>query len=87
IFFMIWIIGQKGAGLWVPVLLACAAGVWLFLRLQSWTGRLFVVLWSLFMLLLIATVGSPHIAWPWYVLIGCTIGYANGTLLSLLHRE
>ncbi len=87
IFFMIWIIGQKGAGLWVPALLAIAAGGWLYLRLQSRSGRLFVVIWSLFMLLLIAFVGSPHIAWPWYVFIGCTVGYANGTLLSALRPE
>jgi SSS family transporter len=82
IFFMIWIIGQKGAGVWIPALLALAAGVWLFLRLGSRSGRLFVVLWSGLMLLLIAQVASPHIAWPWYVLIGCTVGYSNGTLLS-----
>ncbi|HPR89676.1 MAG TPA: sodium:solute symporter, partial [bacterium] len=87
IFFMIWIIGQKGVGVWIPVLLAMVAGIWLLLRLRSRSGRIFVGLWSAAMLLLVSLVASPHIAWPWYVLIGCTVGYINGTLLSLLHRD
>ncbi len=87
IFFMVWIIGQKGAGVWIPALLALVAGIWLLVRLRSWSGRIFVFLWSAGMLLLIARIASPHIAWPWYVLIGCSVGYANGSILSLVHRE
>jgi solute:Na+ symporter, SSS family len=87
IFFMIWIIGQKGAGLWIPAALALTAGAWLLYRLRSRTGQGFVVIWSAFMLLLIAGVASPHIAWPWYVLIGCTVGYLIGTMLSWIRRS
>ncbi len=86
IFFMIWIIGQKGTGLWIPVALALAAGIWLLFRLRSRTGKVFVVAWSAFLLFLIAAVASPTIAWPWYVLIGCTVGYLNGTLLSAVRK-
>ncbi len=86
IFFMIWIIGQKGAGLYIPLGLALLAGVWLLRRLQSLHTRTFTLLWSFAMVLLILGIDSPPIAWPWYVLIGCSIGYLNGTLLSLWRR-
>lgn len=82
IFFMIWIIGQKGAGVWIPVALALIAGGWLLSRLQERSSKGFVGLWSLFMLGLILVVPSPRIAWPWYVLIGCTVGYLNGFIMS-----
>ncbi len=87
IFFMIWIIGQKGAGLIIPIVLAVLAGLWLLRRMQSLHTRLFTVIWSAGVLLLIWGVGSPKIAWPWYVFIGCTVGYLNGTLLSLWRRK
>ncbi len=82
IFFMTWIIGQKQLALFIMVLLNVLAGWWIWRRIHSRICKAFIVFWAMAVLLLIVTVASPTFAWPWFVFIGCSVGYLIGTLLT-----
>ncbi|MBD3376377.1 sodium/solute symporter [candidate division KSB1 bacterium] len=82
IFFMTWLIGQQGVVLTIIVILNILAGYWIWTRVHSRKHRIFQMIWTSFLLGLIISVGSPQIAWPWYVAIGCTMTWLIGVGLS-----
>jgi Na+/proline symporter len=86
IFFMTWLIGQQGLVLAIIVFLNILAGYWIWTRVQSRKHRIFQMIWTSFLLGLILMVGSPQIAWPWYVAIGCTVTWLIGVGLSYKNK-
>ncbi len=86
IFFMTWVIGQEGWVLTAIVLLNLLAGLWAFLKAKHVLHRGAIALWAILTMLLIYSTPPLKIAWPWYVLIGCSISLSLGSLLALRKR-
>jgi len=84
IFFMTWVIGQQGVALAALVALNLAAGVWILTRIESSFKKMVTGILGAAILALVFRVDSPHLAWPWYVFVGCLVTLTVGTSLSLL---
>lgn len=86
IYFMTWIIAIHGAALYLMLVVNLAAILWIWRGLRTRITRGFLIFWALVGVALHIWVPSPHIAWPWYVFIGCVVGYGIGSLLTALDR-
>jgi SSS family transporter len=82
IFFMTWIVGQHGGVLAILFVLNTLAGIWVYTAVKTRKHKVATLGWLGVMLLLFLFVQTPIVAWPWYVLIGCTVTTLMGYGLS-----
>jgi Na+/proline symporter len=84
IYFMTWIIGQKGWILYIIVFLNALAAIWILYMAKGKKHRLFVFFWLVLITTLIFSTPAFKFAWPWYVFLGSTITFTIGNLLALI---
>ncbi len=84
IYFMTWIIGQKGWILYIIVFLNTLAAIWILYMAKGKKHRLFVFFWLFLITTLIFSTPAFKFAWPWYVFLGSIITFTNGNLLALI---
>ena len=87
IFFMTWVIGVEGTVLTVLTILNLVVGLRIFLQLRDNFHRIFQIIMSVTILIMILYIQPLFISWPWYVFIGTIITFATGNFLAKLHRK
>ena len=87
IFFMTWIIGQKGFVLTVLIGLNLIAGIWVFIKIKKRSKRIVMAIGGAAVIVLTGFVPSPTLAWPWYVFVGSVVTVSIGSVLSTFPTE
>jgi SSS family solute:Na+ symporter len=84
IFFMTWLLGQKGVVLWLMLALNLCFGIWIFTRIKSHFHKYLIVVISLTVCLLIFYIPTIALGWPWYVVIGSVLAFTVGSMLTAI---
>jgi len=85
VFFMTWLIGQKGLILVMMAGLNICCGIWLFKRVKSRLHRITLVATGAILCAALLFIAPIQLGWPWYVVIGSLVAYGTGSILAIIH--
>ena len=87
IVFMTWIIGVTGIVQYVIIGIIILAFIWIFVKLSNKKEQIAITIILVTLITLIRYVEPLKFAWPWYVLVGCSITLFVGFVLSWLTKK
>jgi len=82
IYFMTWIIGVQGMAQYVIIGLNIIAFIWLFFMTNERKDQIVLVTLLIIITSIIQFLEPIDIAWPWYVILGCTLSLVLGLVFQ-----
>ena len=86
LFFMLWIIGPKPQILYPLLSVLMLLGIF-FIKILQPVSKAFIIIWMITVGLAFLFVGSPQIAWPWFVPAGTVITIKTGKTLQWVEKR